>query len=197
MIATIFPKSKLTHFLTILFEIDVELSESMQSRSCPFCGGPLHRASYRRQGDGGSISIPADLCIRLSLCCGRDGCRRRVLPPSCLFWGRRVYLACIILIAVSLQQNSTKTAAQVEALLGVPVRTLRRWMSWFRNEYLRSRQWLIRQGFIVSPLGSVRAVGVLFDRFMSWAVDPLDGLVHFVRFMTVDPLVWSRFRRSF
>jgi hypothetical protein len=105
-----------------------------------------------------------------------------------LFLGRRVYVACIVLVAVALQQNSTRTAQQVETMLGVPVRTLRRWMSWFRNEYLRTRQWLLRQGFIVTS-APARVIGELMDRFMASANDPQKGLVNFIRFMTVDPKV--------
>ena len=39
--------------------------------------------------------------MRLSFCCGREGCRRRVLPPSVLFWGRRVYWAAVVLVVTA------------------------------------------------------------------------------------------------
>jgi len=106
-----------------------------------------------------------------------------------LFLGRRVYVACIVLVAVALQQNSLRTAQQVETMLGVPMRTLRRWMTWFRNEYLRTRQWLLRQGFIVTSSAPGRVIGELLDRFMAGATDPHQGLVNFIRFMTVDPKI--------
>jgi hypothetical protein len=189
MIIDCLKKSNLTHLIQLLSEIDQEMSEATRAGKCPWCGGPLHRAPYHRQPDGGSIPLPPQYRIRLSLCCGQEGCRRRVLPPSCLFLGRRVYVACIVLVAVALQQNSIRTAQQVETVLGVPVRTLRRWMSWFRNEYLKTRQWLLRQGFIVTSSAPGRVIGELLDRFMVGATDPHQGLVNFIRFMTVDPKV--------
>ena len=36
---------------------------------------------------------------RFSLCCGREGCRKRATPPSLRFLGRRVYLCAVVLVA--------------------------------------------------------------------------------------------------
>jgi hypothetical protein len=36
---------------------------------------------------------------RFSLCCGREGCRRRATPPSIRFLGRRVYVGAAVIIA--------------------------------------------------------------------------------------------------
>ena len=36
--------------------------------------------------------------IRLSFCCDRDGCRKRVTPPSVRFLGRKVFLAVAVIL---------------------------------------------------------------------------------------------------
>jgi hypothetical protein len=41
----------------------------------------------------------------MSLCCGAQGCRRRVLPPSVLFLDRRVYFAPVMLVITALRQG--------------------------------------------------------------------------------------------
>ena len=70
--------------------IDVELAQSVSANRCPKdgCGGPLHDGKYARKPRGSKAAIPEDYCNRLSLCCG--WCRQRTLPPSCLFFGRKV-----------------------------------------------------------------------------------------------------------
>jgi hypothetical protein len=75
--------------------------------------------------------------IRLSLCCGRIGCRRRVLPPSVLFWGRRVYWAAVFLVVVALRQGRTRgyTVERLKALFGVTRPTLARWMRYFQQVF--------------------------------------------------------------
>jgi hypothetical protein len=42
----------------------------------------------------------------LSLCCSRDGCRRRMTPPSVRFLGRRVYLGAVLVLVSAMQQGS-------------------------------------------------------------------------------------------
>jgi len=39
------------------------------------------------------------LLVRFNLCCSREGCRRRKLPPATRFDGPRVYWGCAILIS--------------------------------------------------------------------------------------------------
>ncbi len=52
--------------------------------------------------------------LRHSLCCGRRGCRRRALPPSLRFLGRRVYLEAVVLIATAItlvMRGSSRTCS--------------------------------------------------------------------------------------
>ena len=78
-------------FWLFLFSIDQDLAENTRQQACP-CGGRLHRANYPRKPRGGSDDLPEQYRWRLSFCCERDGCRKRVTPPSVRFLGPKVYL---------------------------------------------------------------------------------------------------------
>ena len=79
----------------------------------------------------------------MSWCCGREGCRRRVLPPSVLFWGRRVYWGAVVLVVTALRQGRVVgiTAQRVQALFGVTRPTLTRWLRYFRELFPQTPTW--------------------------------------------------------
>ncbi len=60
----------------------------MAAKGCPGCEGPLHRGDYERKPRGALVAAASEAFrVRHSLCCG--WCRRRALPPSVRFLGRR------------------------------------------------------------------------------------------------------------
>ncbi|HSW29516.1 MAG TPA: hypothetical protein VLH75_08560 [Longimicrobiales bacterium] len=79
-----------------LLEKDGELAAEARGKDCA-CGGRLHRARYRRKPRRG---VPEELRgeygWRESLCCEREGCRKRVMPASVRCMGRCVYLAALL-----------------------------------------------------------------------------------------------------
>jgi hypothetical protein len=76
-----------------LAEMDERIADAVAAGGCERCGGPLHRSDYQRKPRGGSIATAGEAFTkRASLCCGREGCRKRSLPPSLRFLGGRVYL---------------------------------------------------------------------------------------------------------
>ena len=64
------------------------------------------------------------------MCCGAEGCRRRAMPPSVRFLGRRVYLEVVVLVGsvVALLHRALFRAVPA---VGVPRRTLDRWRGWW------------------------------------------------------------------
>src|SRR5262245_15215104 len=81
-------------FWLFLFSIDQDLAETARKQACS-CGGRLHCANYPRKSRGTGDDLPPQYDCRLSFCCDRDGCRKRVTPPSVRFLGRRVYLGVV------------------------------------------------------------------------------------------------------
>lgn len=130
-------------FFLLLQRFELDLEEGSRAAGCPRCGGRLHRAPYARKPRGGPRDLPEAVCVRLSLCCAEAGCRARVLPPSCLFLGRHVYWAGVILALVTLRQQRVdgRDAARLRRQVGVSRATLARWLSWFREEFSVTPWW--------------------------------------------------------
>ena len=81
-----------------LTRIDEDLAASQASQACPHCGvGRLHRANYSRAALGVSTKLGRE-ARRFSLCCNKDGCRKRVQPDSVRYFGRRHYVAPVFLL---------------------------------------------------------------------------------------------------
>lgn len=163
-----------------LHRIDEDLASKARDSGCPHCGGPLDRGSWRRKPRG--LDLPDAFCIRLGLCC-RD-CRRRVLPPSTLFWGRRVYLAAIKLVCVVVQQRRVVgwAAEELRTLFGVSKETLTRWMAFFAGAAPESWNWKVLRGPVP---GSVRDDGLpdqllaLFDQTFGAGEAALNAFLSF------------------
>ncbi len=80
-----------------LLEIDWMLQRDVITAGCPKCGGPLQLANVPRKPRGLPPQLQDALSLRLSTCCGR--CRRRYMPGSVRFLGRRVYVGAIMILA--------------------------------------------------------------------------------------------------
>jgi hypothetical protein len=111
------------NFFKQLDDEDARIAAEVQSSGCPTCGGRLDRADYPRKPRGGDVAIAGEVFDRRrSLCCAREGCRRRRTPPSLVFLGRRVYVAVTIVLA------AWRTTAMWSS---PPRRTIGRWRGWF------------------------------------------------------------------
>jgi len=125
-------------FLEMLTAIDQAIVEKVAAGACPECGGPLHRGDYPRKPRGGLIAEAAEeFDRRFSLCCGREGCRKRATPPSVRFLGRRVYAGAAIVVASAVALLLSTTAAARRAT-GIAARTTRRWLRWWRGPFTKT-----------------------------------------------------------
>ena len=141
-------------FYVLLWWIDTDLAATSRARGCRACeGGRLHVANYERKPRCGPGTPPSGFELRLSFCCGREGCRRRSTPPSVRFLGRRVYLGAVVVLVGALRSGSTpKRAAELQKLFGVSPRTLERWRRWWRETVPSSRFWSSLRGRLASPV---------------------------------------------
>lgn len=146
------PFSRLeVEFFEQLKVMDERLAAAVAAARCPHCGGPLHRSNYDRKPRGGVLCGAGETAyLRYSLCCGRRGCRKRTLPPSLRFLGRRVYLGAVVVIASALALLQTGLHAASTAS-GVPVRTLVRWRAWWTNDFASSLAWAEVRARFASP----------------------------------------------
>jgi hypothetical protein len=135
-----------------LEEFDRQIAEAVAAAGCRHCGGPLHQGNYERKPRGAQIAKAGEgFTLRYSLCCGREGCRKRALPPSLRFLGRRVYLEAVVLLASALAV-ALETLRMASEVTGVPARTLRRWQSWWTGAFPCSTVWTqLRARFVPPP----------------------------------------------
>jgi len=163
-----------------LRRIDEDLASEAKDRGCPRCRAPLDWATWQRKPRG--LDLPEAMCVRLGLCC-RD-CRRRVLPPSTLFWGRRVYWGAIKLVCVVVQQRRLVgwSAVELRKLFGVAKETLKRWLAFFAGPASEAENWQVLRGR-VPP--SVRNEGLpgpllaLFDQTVGAGEAALNAFLSF------------------
>ncbi len=149
----------------LLSRFDEDLAADVRERGCR-CGGALHSASYPRKPRGALSDPGPEYCRRLSLCCARDGCRKRSTPPSVRFLGRRVYLGAVVVLASALREGITaRRAEDLRSLLGVGLRTLRRWRTWWRGAFLESGLWKGVRGRFLPPLDVDTLPASLLERF--------------------------------
>lgn len=122
-------------FFAKLTAIDEAMVVEAAAGACATCGGPLHRGDYPRKPRGGRIAVAGEAFDRrFSLCCGREGCRKRATPPSVRFLGRRVYVGGAVIVASVIAMAATAARAGVRAT-GIAARTTRRWLRWWRGSF--------------------------------------------------------------
>lgn len=122
-------------FFAALIAIDEELAAAVAAAGCRRCGGALHRGDYERKPRWGVLGVGLEgVGRRRSLCCGEEGCRRRTLPPSVVFLGRRVYLGAVV-IAASVVALALGSGRASRLKTGVPARTTARWLAWWQVDF--------------------------------------------------------------
>ena len=123
-------------FFGLLEREDEAVTQRVAAVGCQVCEGRLHRSDFDRKPRGALIAPAGEAFVRrFSLCCGREGCRKRATPPSVRFLGRRVYLGVVVLVA-SIVALSLRAAGEVRRQTGVPGRTVRRWLGWWQGPFL-------------------------------------------------------------
>jgi len=156
----------------------------------PYCGGPLHYATYMRKPRGGPPGLDEACLERMSLCCGAHGCRCRVLPPSVLFWGRRVYFAPAMLVITALRQGRDRgyTVEKLRNLFGATRTTLKRWARYFREVFPYNPSWKWLSGRLMPPVEAAQLPRSLIERFIHIRDgDPERGLISCLGAIVLGP----------
>ena len=121
-------------FFKLLLQIDEQRCQEVRGKGCCHCGGPLHSGHFGRKprGGPGPEELPEGYEIRFDLCCGR--CRRRTLPESVRFLGRKVYFAVVVAVATVVARGADCGAMRLlRQQLGVSWNTVKRWKTWWQQ----------------------------------------------------------------
>jgi hypothetical protein len=152
-------------FWLFLFAVDQNLAQTARDKAC-HCGGRLHLANYPRKPRGAG-DLPKAYGYRFSFCCARDGCRKRVTPPSVRFLGRKVYLfAVVVLVSAMRQGPSPRRVHELSQLFGADRRTIARWQGFWREHLPQTPFWKIARGRLPATAACVLLPRSLLDAFL-------------------------------
>jgi hypothetical protein len=184
-------------FFEGLVAIDEMIAHEAAKSPCRFCGGRLHRSDYARKPRGGLFGAAGEaFSRRLSLCCGREGCRRRSMPPSVRFLGRRVYLGAVVIVG-SVVALAAATAAAIRRATGIAPRTTRRWLRWWRGPFTKTPVHVDFCARAVGPPGRRRLPASLLEVLETHERgDALMGLLVWLLPLTASEGFGSRWARG-
>ena len=174
------------NLFNLLYLIDLDLAQQCCKLRCPYCGSVLHFARYTRKPRGGPTNLAEAYMIRQALCCSAQNCRKRTLPASCLFMGRRVYWACVIVVVVALHQQRPKGASiyRLRRMFDIDHKTICRWIAYFRQVFPASAQWRSLRGLVSPQLDPKRLPASLLALFFEQFADRQQALISCLRFLT-------------
>jgi hypothetical protein len=176
-------------FWLFLFSVDQDLAETARKEGCP-CGGCLHRANYPRKPRGGPEDLPEQYRRRLSFCCDRDGCRKRVTPPSVRFLGRKVYLGAVVVLVAAMRQGpNPRRVRELSALFDADRRTIARWQVFWREHFPQTPFWKVARGRLVPAVEIVSLPRSILEAFVR-ADDDHQGWARLLRFLS--PITLTR-----
>lgn len=182
MLPELLQKTNLFH---LLFRIDSDIADQCRLSGCPFCGGVLHQGNYIRKPRGGPESISEQYLLRHSFSCGNEGCRKRTLPGSCRFWGRRVYWGSVILVVMGLRQGRTTgySVNKISRVFGINRKTICRWIVYFREQFPQTAKWQRLRGRVSACVEDEDLPGGLLQYFVSRygsEENAVSGCLHFL-----------------
>jgi len=170
-------------FWTFLLGIDQELAEEVRAEKCPSCGCHLHCANYPRKPRG-PRDLPEEYRYRLSFCCARDGCRKRVTPRSVRFLGRKVYLGAVVILVSAMRQGPTpRRVRELTKLFGVDRRTIYRWRDFWNEHFPQTKFWKVARARLVPVFEIVDFPRSLLEAFVHGG-DDRDGWGELLRFLS-------------
>jgi hypothetical protein len=92
------------------------------------------------------------------------------------FAGRRVYLAVVLMLR---SPAGSASGQELCDQLSIPARTLKRWRSWWREDFPSTRFWHSMRERFIPPLAIERLPQSLWERFDAEAMT--DRLTHALR----------------
>jgi hypothetical protein len=169
-------------FWSFLLEIDQDLAETVRKNACS-CGGRLHCANYLRKPRGTLVQLSEPLCKRLSFCCDRDGCRKRVTPPSVRFLGPKVYLGAVIIVISAMRQGPTpRRVRELSKRFGADRRTIARWQVFWREHVSQTPFWKVAHARFTPVIEIVTLPFSLVDAFLCRCAGE-EGWARLLRFL--------------
>ena len=156
-----------TRFWLFLLAVDLDLAKTTRKQGCS-CGGRLHAANYLRKPRGTPVQLPEEQRLRLSFCCDRDGCRKRVTPPSVRFLGPKVFLGPIVILVSAMRQGpSPRRVRELFIRFHADRRTIARWQVFWREYFPQTPFWKLARASLVPLVETITLPYSLVDFFLA------------------------------
>lgn len=167
---------------------DREMAETVRVERCRICGGRLHRSDYERKPWGGPDEVVSRWNRRMSYCCEASGCRRRHTPPSLRFMGRKIYIGVVVVLVSAMMNGVNKRrASELNAHLGIDVRTLKRWRQWWLVNFVQSPFWRTHRSRFMPVLDEKQMPCCLVEFFEAHNTDWVTRLMEFLSAISTAP----------
>ena len=128
--------------------------------------------------------LPEEYRCRFSFCCDRDGCRKRMTPPSVRFLGRKVYLGAVVILISAMRQGPTpRRVRELSTLFGVDRATIARWQAFWRDHIPQTPFWKVARARLVPVVDIVVLPLSLLEAFLR-TKDPCQDWGHLLRFLS-------------
>jgi hypothetical protein len=165
-------------FHAFLLDVDRDLAARTRAARCQACGGPLDAGHFQRKPRGGPEGLGDEHARRFDFCCRVEGCRKRHLPPSMRFLGRRVYLGAVVLLVSAMRHGSSPR--RLRELLGISGRTLGRWRRWWQVSFPATGFWAAARGLFAVPVAEVGLPLSMLERFAGSERERLAATLRFL-----------------
>ena len=105
--------------------------------------------------------------------------------------GRRVYWQAVILVVMTLRQARANGigANRLMRMFSIPRKTIVRWISYFRDEFAASREWLRLRGRVDATVGNGNLPGGLVEHFLAYCGSAAGGLVACLQFLATGQIL--------
>jgi hypothetical protein len=169
-------------FHDLLLAFDTDLAAIARAGRCVVCRSPVHSGNYRRKLRGPlARRLGEEHCWRFSLCCSRDGCRKRKKPPSLRFLDRKAYLGAMVVLVAAMQHGATAMRiAKLSQMFGVSRRTVARWRTWWLTIFANSPFWQGARALVMPPVEEKHLPATLLERFAGSLEERLVALLRFL-----------------
>ena len=166
---------------------DLDLAKLAHDEGCPLCGGRLDWSNFPRKVRGVPSNCLVYLKERYSLCCARQGCRKRVTPASVRFLGRKIYASAIVVLVMAMRHGVSRwRQAFLKQVLGISAETLRRWRVFWQQAFPQSDFWKEARGHLMPPVAQALLPASLLERFEGDLQMQLFSLLRFIQPLTSD-----------
>ena len=184
------------NFHAYLRHVDQVAAGVIDRAGCRHCGGRLDVANFPRKVRGLDPASEAagGYDVRVSLCCAREGCWRRAMPPSVRFFGRRIF-ASVVFMLVAFGTGGSSVGSALPTSSPPPSSpppswaTRKRWAWWWAERFVLEPWFVVLASRMATPVDLRCPARDLLSRFDGGIVDRIVNVLALLAPMTTHSVM--------